>query len=698
MAWLGRDPLGPPPIQPSRLDSVDLAIQARPPARNRQSSLGWINGLKIRLATRACCWRELARVGCRGFVLLLAAALVAWWLSMPTGALAAGGGSPGVAAGPRSELVPVWAYVNGDLPLAGAWVGIVTQKGAMRQVNGRLLARTNAHGVVVLAFAHVPRRFSVIVTGGRAGGQALKGSLRTEVHTYSGAAGVVEVNPLTTVLARLRSERPRLTYGAAALLVKRYYRVPAWADLAENLRTSRAWFDARAYLRQARRYGSVDGLTRIVVWRMLHGQRRMARVALPVRVVSADAMATTAGFAPAITSVGLAHNATKLVVRVFKSLLGTTVKIKREELVGGALGGLLQLAKVLGLAPDTPTELAGVREQLDALSTQLTRVEGQVKDVSKRLERIHASQLLAQSNGVIARISDAYKRLALLANMTPTDTTRESFAAILTAQIAKLTEAPEELDLQLRPKLEIGDNVFKAASRSLATSNLFFDERQSQTVEAVYEYFATYQAQLAILLTNYYNANPKAYSPETIRALISPIETNVTAQAQSLKPPVPPRTFIDTRTPKFMWGVLPGRVSALTLLQDHIQTSRMLNMGAFNNYQLPSSHDLRNLLAGATPGDDARAWLQPQIAVHLSDPLVWVSDPFVRTTSPHNCQIFIQIFNLRTAKYENYSGGRYVQTSPTCNLQDPATRRFLASMHGGVLFLRYLAPGESYWW
>ena len=644
-------------------------------------------------------------LGHPGRSLSLAVGLVTVLLAMPAGALAAGGISPRPAqtVRSRSQIVPVWAYLNGAVPVVGAQTRIVARGRAVRQSDGRFSARTNQQGVVLLAFAHVPRRFTVIASGGRAGGRQVKGSQRSSVAGYR-AAGVVVVNPLTTVLARLRHERPQLTPGRSALIVKRYFRIPAWADMTEDLRTSHGWFDAGAYLRQAQRSGSTNRLTRLVVWRMLHGFRRTPYIAVPVRGRTAEVTARTAG---------LGAVAAQRVSKVFKNLLGTAVEIHKQELVGGALGGLLQLVKAVGLDLSTKSELDGVREQLDAIGTQLTELKGQVAEVSKALERINASQLLHQSDDIIGKIDTAQTDLTVLANSSPPDPTRKDYAEEIAKQKnyaediikfigSNLRDAPARLDLQLSPRLAIGDDVFKAASRSLATGNQFFDQRDSQEVQAVYDYFATSQAQLAILLANYYNASH--YSVKASQELISRLHSNVTKQTKSLKPEVPAGTFIDTRTPSFMWAMSPQTVTALNLVERDMQTSTTISVAGFHNYQMPSFPDFRNLLKDST--GDPRAWLQARVEVPISSPIVWASDSVVKRLGINGEGLYVRIFDLATGKEEQYNYGHSFWFTGTpcgaslksCVATRPDLQDFLRPKTGGLLLLRYLAPGESYYW
>jgi len=314
---------------------------------------------------------------------------------------------------------------------------------------------------------------------------------------------------------------------------------------------------------------------------------------------------------------------------VFKNLLGTAVEIQKQQFVGGALAALLQVAKGAGLDLVGKSELDGVREQLDALGAQLTQLNGKVDDVKRIVARSHASQLLAQSNDIIGSIKWAQERLAMLARMKPDDPTQSSFAQTIIAHIAVyLDNAAEKLDRQLRPSLAIGDNAIKATSRALA-SERFFDSRSSDEVRSVYDYFAMYQAQLAVLLANYYNAYPASYSVATRKELLEKVQENVIkVEQESVKPSVPVGAFFDTRTPRFMWAMDPQTVNVVTLLEKDMKTSTTLSYGGLHNFQLPSSHDLVNLVAGAS--GDPRAWLQAQVNVHLSHQLLWVSDPFRR--------------------------------------------------------------------
>ena len=89
----------------------------------------------------------------------------------------------------------------------------------------------------------------------------------------------------------------------------------------------------------------------------------------------------------------------------------------------------------------------------------------------------------------------------------------------------------------------------------------FVTAEGSAKIRAVHDYYAGYQFQLAVVLTNYWRTKPAAFSPATIQHYIDEIDANVDKQeTERLKPPVPADKFIDTRT-MTMWDRKPPWVS-----------------------------------------------------------------------------------------------------------------------------------------
>ena len=608
-----------------------------------------------------------------------------------------GTASKSQAVASRSGLIPVWAYLSGSDPVAGGRVSIIADGKPVPQLGARADQYTNANGVALVEVRRVPGRFTVVVRGGRAAGEHLDGALRS-IAAPDPDAGVVEVNPLTALVTQLRAERPRLGLRRASRAVKRYFGVPLWTDLGQDLRDGPQWFSVRTYARDARRYGSIERLNRIVARQLLRsgsgGRERLQRTGASL----APDLARGGPGAGTVQRAGLSDvTAGQLVVTVFKHLGGTALGIGSHTLVGGALGGLLQLARLVGI-PLPKTELEQAKDQLTAIGTQLTDLQEQVNLVSKSIANSDASRLLHQSDHLTASIDHATNELALLAKVDPNETARrKALADTITGYIGShLLDAPAHFNTQLNPAFAIADNPIKATSRAVATSSRFFDSRQSDEVQAVYDYYAMYEAELAVLLTNYWNTDPVTYPLKDREERVEKIRTSVTkTQRESLKPTVPAGTFIDTQTPLFMWGTSDATENALELLTTDKQTRFNISLGPFHNYQLPSARNLENLLRGWT--GNPRTWLQAQIQVRLSHQLVWTSNTF-----QGSCQYTITIFDLNTAKLEQYLYGGQGATFGGCDVNKhymvTREKEFLRRKTGGLLMLRYLAPGESYWW
>lgn len=617
-------------------------------------------------------------------------------LLMAASAPAQAAESDRVAGGAQSSrLIPVWAFVHGEAPVANARVSVTAAGKPVRQVGGRMWKRTNAEGVVLLHMRRVPRRFTVVVRGGRAAGMHVRGDQRRAVAQYRDAR-LIEVNPLTTLVTRLRRQRPRLDNRRAVRAVKRYFHVPQWADLGQNLRDlGDEWFDARAYVRNVRRHGSVDRLNRRLARKILSGKAPRARKARRAPTATASQGKGWLQMTPG-----------ELAGAGFGYLGANFAGIITQGGITAALGALLQLAQGAGLINLPPSEMDLVRQQLDALGVQVSRLEGRVKNLTKGVAFGRASELFHMSDNVLAFIDSAKKRLAHLANLDQDreKELRKAYAAEIDQYIHdKLLDAPEILNRHLNPSLSIGDNVIKATSRALATER-FFDMRDSAEVQAVYDYFALYQLHLTVLLTNYWNAHPDTYSAATIKASIADIQANVLAtQKQSLKPPVPTGTFFDTETPRFMWGTQNETVNALRLEEEQLAKKTTLVMGPFRNWQMAADGDFRNLLEGAS--GQPRQWLQDQITVPIRHQLLWASDSLHRRPVGNgDYELLVTIFDLATGRDERHAYGNshaaesWCDIGRRCGLQNPRLRDFLSQKTGGLMLLRYLASGESYWW
>src|SRR5262249_45886881 len=141
------------------------------------------------------------------------------------------------------------------------------------------------------------------------------------------------------------------------------------------------------------------------------------------------------------------------------------------------------------------------------------------------------STLVALTDTYTTDIDKNIWRLKHVAEMGPKDETRVNYARLTVENIRDQLEKLN-VDEKLNHALNSPDgrnDILKAASQVYGTRR-FFTHESSAKINKVYEYFALYQFQLAILLTNYWNTEPQTYSPATVQELINKIHTNVKKQ------------------------------------------------------------------------------------------------------------------------------------------------------------------------
>jgi hypothetical protein len=428
--------------------------------------------------------------------------------------------------------------------------------------------------------------------------------------------------------------------------------------------------------------------------------------------LGAGAQAAAVRARPPAPAASAAENpAAPTLSHVFKLLGSTPAGAAGQVIVGGALGGLLAQTQPNSAAVPLPaSELKAVHTQLDELSAQVNPLYVRVNRVEARLPaNAHLSGLFRHPENVILQINSVIDDMKEASNPGRTPQQRASASAKALSYIQrKLLDAKETFDAHLNPDLPVADNTLKDTSKVLAAHLRFFDARASNEIWPVYEYYATCETELGVVLMNYWNSDP-TYTTGDKQTNIAKLATTVLeAQPKALKPTVPAGTFIDTRTPKLMWVMSPFPANGQTVINEHFQTSRHLRVHGFDNYQMPSFHDFRNLLRGAT--GDPRAWLQRQVEVRLNNPLVWYSDAIRKFAIPlpfslsFSCVVRVDIFNLDKDdtqlldEKEVPTGVKGLGSCHPSNFGSPAIQGFLQRQSGALLLLRYLADNESYYW
>ena len=630
--------------------------------------------------------------------------LVLVWLAS-TGVARAGDGQAAGAA--SSRLVPVWVLLDGELPVASGRVSVVAttsdpahlgERRPLRQRTRERSERTNAAGVAMLDFARLPKRFTVVVRGGRAHGRRVRGALYAEVTRHG--SDVVEVNPVTTLSALARTAGRGMGAARARRKVKQLLAIPAWHDTTRDLRHSDKHFDGEAYLAAARRRGSVQALNRVLLAELRDGDRDRRRFReLGVRA------------ATPLDWLKLLPTPEKLVQKGFEELTNYAVGQLADRAKKGALGWLTSVARVFGFGGERD-QLAEIQGALEALGKQTTRLEGQVEGVYGAIAQNEVSALAHQTDRTIGQIDYAQSQLALLGNLAPDDPTLPKFAQTIDDYIGStLLDAPAILHRTLSPGIPLAGNVTKATSRALAAGTRVFDPGEQAQVEAVYNYFAVYQTQLAVLLANYWHSKPDTYSQETIRQSLVQIQRNVTEQRTALKPQLPDGSWIDPAT-GLMWTFTIDPVSAPAFIQGYWARFNLDPVGGrpFTNWRLASSEELSRHTSDIN--GSARVYLNAQLgyedAVRAT---TWTFDSVVPETVGYrayrdNRYVRLRIFNLNSNQLENLTdpGHQYdsrvpAHSWPSPELDTAEGRAWLASKRtDGLLYVRQPAAGEDYWW
>jgi hypothetical protein len=650
-------------------------------------------------ALESCTWaRRSRRVGVLLVLLLVCAS--AFGLSARAEAR---------AARDKPTVLAVWGLADGDTPVAGATVrvfaggpagrgGASRSRRALAQTNGRRGDRTYRSGVTLLAFRRLPREFVVEVRGGRAGRRSVPGTLRAAVRGYR-SGDVIYVNPVTTMMAAYRAavERGSLdrSYAGARRLAYRELRIPHWMSQADLSYTDRR-FDGDRFLAAARRAGGVGALIR----RLLHDDRAGRRFSESRRRRSRQAAAAQQPLGPVPEALlkGLAGVALRAMVTGAALGAGEVAQRNQIEVPGWLLG-------LFGLGDASEEQFAEIRRLLEGLSAQVTRLQSDVNLAG-------FSALVHQTDRTTGQIDHANSQLVLLANMPSGDPTKRLFAQTIVDYIGtNLLDAPEILNQNLGTRIALADNLIKSASRTLGQRK-FFGPKSSAEVRGIYNYFAAYQVQLAMLLQEYYHAKPNVYSPTNAAANLERLRANVVSQADSLKPDVPDNTVIDTKS-REMW---------LTDLRDPEVPLRRLafvGRGGFNwvkesrsgcgfrpvngpigvagvpycDWELPTQDAYERLIEGWS-GASPSHWLRKEAG--FSGRILsafgykkWINrDYSIREQGPASL-LGVNTFDLyyNRADYNPLLWG--VGTSWESKFD---------GIHAGLMYKRRLGADESYWW
>jgi hypothetical protein len=176
--------------------------------------------------------------------------------------------APAAAAPPNAspsgepESLRVWAYFDGDTPVDGGQVRVYAGERLLHELDAPE-DRSYSEGTALLRFSSLPRHLRVVVTGGRAGGRELRGSLTAEVQDATDGT-LVEVNPVTTLVDAWADAGRGRTLGGARNVIERLLGIPRILGDGD-LRATDRWFDGDTFERYALRHGSVEAAVNALV-------------------------------------------------------------------------------------------------------------------------------------------------------------------------------------------------------------------------------------------------------------------------------------------------------------------------------------------------------------------------------------------------------------------------------------------------
>lgn len=584
-----------------------------------------------------------------------------------------------------AHLLPVWAMLDGDTPVEGARVTVIVAGAPVAQETGATFQHTNENGVTGLEFGSLPEAFVVEVSGGRAHGLPLRGTLRTQVEVHR-SGDVVFVNPVTTLIAALQRIDPGLAGDDATLLAKDLLGLPEWHDVTGDLELDDAWFGGDRFLAEAVRRGSVDRLIADIVgqpdasWLFRDADEPAEAEAVPTRQ-------------PADASIAAPMLIGGIVKDVALGLLTEAVSDAGQQLLGKIFG-------LFGLPdPFANDELKEIKEGIDRLDARLIEVK---KDLSSN----NFNTLVAFANDDVADVDTAFRRFKHLL-LTTDAPDRTVYGADTIGFIGdRIVPVPGRLNQKLGGSVVLADNILVAASKLVRQrAGRFFTPDHSRQVLALYDYFADVQARAGILLVAYWES--RTYGPDTIRSETRVITDAIERQAtQYLKPALPDGVFVDTQS-----GLMWTRTLAERLDGPSFERARgaRKSFAGFTDFVLPTFDQYAALVAGS-PERNAAPWLQKNAGLSTGvGGLLWgttslqVEDVVPRGTCsrfgcPDRYFVHLRLFDLSSSSvYDHCPFGNRVRC-PTRKSRDTASASeidFVRRQSALALYLR--TPTEKYW-
>jgi hypothetical protein len=512
----------------------------------------------------------------------LALALAA--LAAPAGA--ATGGEADQASAADKQSLRIWAYFDGDTPVTGGEVHVYADGRRLRERgDGPGPVRTFPGGMALLRFTSLPSALRIVVSGGHAGGERVRGSLKAKVRGVTDGE-LVHVNPVTTVTDVLGGHADDgLGLRHARNLTERTLGIRRILGDQDLYSTDR-WFEGDRFLRWTLEQGSVeDGARHLAQLIERPGFDRRPFLwdgARPDAGAAASGGASARNLLNGLAAAPSARGTARDVINGLADAVAGAAGLTGPA--GFAVSGAALVFKtIINLVLEDPGDKGGedpVSAQLRAISAQIaqlqTHIDGkflalQIQPTRTLVSRIYATQQDFLDMLKWARVKDDPAETEQVREQARTDfkvALRDFLRAttLLKDEQAAATLDNDLLDKQVGtvPNPNGGTNTVTGpalipAVRQQVGSEHFFTSKSSNEIRGFFQYYAWAEAQLATVLTEYYMLGGDCGLTKPLNECdpargvaatqIERIETNITNQRAALPPKIlDPSVFIDRNT------------------------------------------------------------------------------------------------------------------------------------------------------
>jgi hypothetical protein len=588
--------------------------------------------------------------------ILVALGLALAALGAPVGAAIA---DPNGSSQGGEQSLSVWAYFDGDTPVSGGRVRVYDSDGRELRGDGPGPARTFPEGMALVRFDSLPSTVRIVVSGGRAGGERLRGSLTAKVRGVTDG-DLVHVNPVTTVSNLLAHAEDGLGLRHARQLTERTLGIRRVLDNSDLYATDR-WFQGDRFLRWALEGGSIGAGARALV-QLIEEPGFDRRTFRPRDAGRSKTRAVVSGGASdvlnrmvAATPCPGADHAVGVINGLADAIAGASALTGPQGFAVGAAAVVFKKLIELGLGScvvksdsEDPVQAA-----LRGISAQVAEVKDHVEKKFLQLQIKPTEDMVTDINSTQQKLQNTMKWAKEVEKTNPGTTERAIRVADLNESLKQFLRGARDLvdhnvaahlDKALRDKQEAGDpaNPLKGpplipAVRDEVAKERFFTNESSQTIRRFFRYYEWAQTQLATVLTEYYtlgggcalsfvedlrHTKDLLTSNDCTPVLgvaagdVKTITKNIEAQRATLPAKIlDPRVVID-RTNRRMWLLKTDfrqspQIMDGGLVFEEITGTKNRRRYALNNsargltayptdWDVPTANDYRELFAGAS--------------------------------------------------------------------------------------------------